>query len=60
MTVASMTQHRPRRLDGDRGLTRAERSERTASLLAASAATADPAEARALLDAVIFINRVVS
>ncbi|MDP2775538.1 MAG: sigma-70 family RNA polymerase sigma factor, partial [Nocardioides sp.] len=60
MTVTSMTQHRHRRLDGDRGLTRAERSERTASLLEAAAATSDPTETRALLDEVIVINRGVA
>lgn len=59
MTVSPMTPRRPRRLDGDRGLTRAERSERTAALLAA-AASADPLEARTILDEVIVINRGVA
>jgi RNA polymerase sigma-B factor len=59
MTVSPMTTRRPRRLDGDRGLTRSERSERTAALLAA-AATADPLETRTILDEVIVINRGVA
>lgn len=60
MTVAPMTSRRPRLLDGDRGLTRAQRSERTAALLAAAAATEDTAEARTILDEVIVINRGVA
>lgn len=63
MSAASatpLTPRGPRRLDGDRGLTRAQRSDRTAALLAAAAASADPAEAQALLDEVIVINRGVA
>ena len=60
MTVTAATPRGPRRLDGDRGLTRAERSERTAALLAAAAASTDPDECRALLDEVIVINRGVA
>jgi RNA polymerase sigma-B factor len=60
MTAAPMTPRGPRRLDGDRGLTRAERSAATASLIAAAAASTDPVETRALLDEVIVINRGVA
>ncbi|MDO9496447.1 MAG: sigma-70 family RNA polymerase sigma factor [Nocardioides sp.] len=60
MTVASTALRGPRRLDGDRGLNRAERSERTATLLAAAGSSPDPDETRALLDEVIVINRGVA
>ena len=60
MTAAPTTPRGPRRLDGDRGLTRAERSDRTASLIAAAAASSDPVATRALLDEVIVINRGVA
>lgn len=60
MTVSPMTPRRRSRLDGDRGLTRAQRSERTASLLAEAASSTDPRQIRALLDEVIVINRGVA
>lgn len=60
MTAAATARRGPRRLDGDRGLSRAERSDRTASLLAAAASASDPGEVRALLDEVIVINRGVA
>ncbi|MCD4534551.1 sigma-70 family RNA polymerase sigma factor [Nocardioides sp. cx-169] len=60
MTAAPTARRGPRRLDGDRGLTRAERSERTAALLEAAAESTDPVESRALLDEVIVINRGVA
>ncbi|WP_227467322.1 sigma-70 family RNA polymerase sigma factor [Nocardioides lijunqiniae] len=60
MTAAHTTIRGPRRLDGDRGLTRAERSERTAALLTAAAAATDPDESRSILDEVIVINRGVA
>ncbi|WP_134741941.1 sigma-70 family RNA polymerase sigma factor [Nocardioides sp. 503] len=60
MTTALRGPRGPRRLDGDRGLTRAERSERTAALLADAAASADPVQSRAILDEVIVINRGVA
>jgi RNA polymerase sigma-B factor len=47
-------------LDGDRGLTRTERSERTAELIAAAHATNDEDRKRELLDEVILINRGVA
>lgn len=47
-------------LDGDRGLSRAERSERTAELIAEAHATDDEERKRELLDEVIIINRGVA
>ena len=47
-------------LDGDRGLTRTERSERTAELIAAAHACDDEDRKRGLLDEVILINRGVA
>lgn len=46
--------------DGDRGLTRAERSARTAELLDAASASADPRSRHELLDEVVVINRGVA
>ncbi len=60
MTVSPINAPRQRRLDGDRGLTRAQRAERTAELLDAAAECQDPTEARKLLDEVILINRGVA
>lgn len=48
------------RHDGDRGLTRAERSARTAELIELAHSTDDEAERRELLDEVILINRGVA
>jgi RNA polymerase sigma-B factor len=60
MTVAPTSPPGPRRLDGDRGMTRADRSERTAELLARAAACTDPTQERAFFDEVIVINRGVA
>lgn len=59
MTVTPLTSRTARRPDGDRGLTRAQRSERTAALLA-EAVVAGDTESRRLLDEVIVINRGVA
>jgi RNA polymerase sigma-B factor len=47
-------------LNGDRGLTRAERSERTAELIAEAHSCDDEDQKRRLLDEVILINRGVA
>lgn len=47
-------------LDGDRGLTRTQRSERTAALIAEAHACDDEDKKRLLLDEVIVINRGVA
>lgn len=46
--------------DGDRGLTRRQRSERTAELLDRACATQDEQERKELLDEVVLINRGVA
>ena len=46
--------------DGDRGLTRQERSERTAELLEAAAQAKDDDERRRILEQVVLINRGVA
>jgi RNA polymerase sigma-B factor len=56
----SATTHRQASLDGDRGLSRAERSERTAELITEAHATDDEERKRELLDEVILINRGVA
>jgi RNA polymerase sigma-B factor len=56
----SVTTHKQTSLDGDRGLSRAERSERTAELIAEAHATDDEERRRQLLDEVILINRGVA
>lgn len=49
-----------RRPDGDRGLTRAQRAERTDELINRAYATDDQQERRRLLDEVVLINRGVA
>jgi RNA polymerase sigma-B factor len=50
----------PPRLDGDRGVTRAQRASTTEELLHRAHHTADEAERRRLLDEVVLINRGVA
>ncbi|MDO9352275.1 MAG: sigma-70 family RNA polymerase sigma factor, partial [Solirubrobacteraceae bacterium] len=54
------TPRRTTRRDGDRGLTRAERSEQTAALLTESVTCGDPAERERILERVVLINRGVA
>jgi RNA polymerase sigma-B factor len=56
----SAATNNPSAPDGDRGLSRAARSERTAELIAEAHATEDEERKRELLDEVILINRGVA
>ena len=56
----SITSQRSTPLNGDRGLSRAERSQRTAELIAEAHSCDDEARKRVLLDEVILINRGVA
>jgi RNA polymerase sigma-B factor len=56
----SSTMNNPTPLDGDRGLSRAERSRRTAALIDEAHSCGDENRKRLLLDEVILINRGVA
>jgi RNA polymerase sigma-B factor len=58
--MSTVTHSKSSSLDGDRGLSRSERSERTAELIAEAHATDDEDRKRELLDEVILVNRGVA